>query len=370
MKRRKWKTWQVVLAGLVLILVVLRILIPGMVLRYANKTLAELDGYYGQVEDINIALYRGAYQLDGFYLNKVDSASGEQTEFLAAQRIDLSVEWRALFQGGLVGELVVESPKLIFTKDKAEIGEVAQDTTDFRELLKDFMPLQVNRFEIMNGSIRYQDSTSSPIVDLALEETYVLAQNLRNTVQEGEKLPSSVHATAHAYGGTLTLDMDLDALNAHPTFDLTAEIEGANLPAMNDFFVAYGKFDVSQGTFGLYTEFAADGGRYKGYVKPVIKDLQVLGLEDERDGFFQRVKEAVIDLVGKVLENPAEEQVASQVPIEGSFSDTHVGVWQAVWELLKNAFIEALIPSVDYAIDISSPQEVGREGIFSPEGEE
>ena len=60
---------------MVLILVVLRILIPGMVLRYANKTLAELDGYYGQVEDINIALYRGAYQLDGFYLNKVDSAA-------------------------------------------------------------------------------------------------------------------------------------------------------------------------------------------------------------------------------------------------------------------------------------------------------
>src|SRR5690554_613246 len=176
MKRRKWKTWQVVAAGVVVVLIIFRLMLPGMVLRYANKTLAEMDGYYGHVDAIQIALYRGAYQLDGFYLNKVDSASGEQTEFLAAQRIDLSVEWKALFQGGLVGELVVESPTLIFTKDKAEIDEVAQDTTDFRALLKDFMPLRVNRFEIFNGSIRYQDSTSSPIVDLALEETYVRSE--------------------------------------------------------------------------------------------------------------------------------------------------------------------------------------------------
>ena len=323
-----------------------------------------MEGYYGQVEDIDIALYRGAYQMKYFYLNKVDSATREQTEFLSAAQIDLSVEWSALFQGSLVGELIVESPKLIFTKDKAEISEVASDTTDFRQLLQDFMPLQVNRFEIVNGSIHYTDSTASPIVNLALEQTYVLAENLRNTVQEGEKLPSRVHATAHAYGGTLLLDMDLDGLAEHPTFDLTAEIEGANLTEFNDFFIAYGKFDISQGTFGLYSEFAADGGNYKGYVKPIIKDLQVLGQEDERDGFFQRVKEGVIDLLGSILENPEEEQVATRTTIEGTFDNTNVRVWEAVWELLKNAFVEALMPSVDHAIDISSPHELGREGIF------
>lgn len=330
-----------------------------------------MDGYYGQVEDIDIALYRGAYQIKNLYLNKVDSASQEQTEFLAAAQIDLSVEWSALFQGSIVGELIVETPKLIFTKDKAEISEVASDTTDFRQLLQDFMPLQVNRFEIVNGSIHYIDSTSSPIVNLALEQTYILAENLRNTVQEGEKLPSHVHATAHAYGGTLLLDMDLDGLAEQPTFDLTAEIEGASLTEFNDFLIAYGKFDVSQGTFGLYSEFAADGGKYKGYVKPIIKDLQVLGQEDDRDGFFQRLKEGVLDLLGNVLENPKEEQVATRTTIEGTFDNTNVRVWEAVWELLKNAFVEALIPSVDQAIDISSPQEVGREGIFeSSSGEE
>lgn len=365
-KSRKWKTAYSVIAGIVVLLIVLRLLLPTFVLRYANRTLANLDGYYGQVADIDIALYRGAYQLDGLYLNKVDSASGDQTRFFAVKEIDLSIEWRSLFRGAIVGELLFDSPELIFTKEKAEIGTVAKDTNDFRQLLKDFMPLRVNRFEVQNGSIHYTDSTSSPLVDISLKQAYILAENLKNTSRKDEKLPSTIRAQAHAYAGTLTLDMRMDALAEKATFDLTAEIKGANLPDLNDFFIAYGRFDISKGTFGLYSEFAADGGRYKGYVKPIVKDLEVVGLEDREDSFFQRAKEAIIGFVGKILENPKEEQVATRVPIEGSFGETDIFVWEAVWQVLKNAFIEALMPSVDNAIDINSPKEVeGRKGIFN-----
>lgn len=367
MKHWKWKKGYTVIVGVILLLVVFRLLLPTLVLRYANRTLANMDGYHGHVSDIDIALYRGAYQLDGLYLNKVDSASGEQAKFFAVERVDLSIEWRSLFRGALVGELSFDSPTLIFTKDKAEIDAVAKDTTDFRQLLKDFMPLRVNRFEVQHGSIRYTDSTVSPLVDIALEEAYIVAENLKNTAREGEKLPSTIRAHAQAYGGSLALYMKMDALAEQATFDMTAEIEGANLPDLNDFFVAYGKFDVSKGTFGLYSEFAADDGRYKGYVKPVLKDLEVTGTEDRKDSFFQRAKEAVVDLIGSILENPKEGQVATRIPIEGSFGETDVLVWEAVWQILKNAFIEALMPSVDNAIDIRSPQEVeSREGVFDP----
>ncbi len=364
-RRYRWRTWHTVVGSVILVLIVIRLLLPGIVLRYANNTLANMDGYYGQVSDIDIALFRGAYQLDGFYLNKVDSASGEQTEFFKVNHVDLSVEWRALWRGSLVGELVFDSPTLIFTKEKADAEVVAKDTSDFRQLLEDFMPLRINRFEVSRGSIRYTDSTVTPLVDISLEEAHIIAENLKNTTNEGEKLPSTIRANAQAYGGSIIVRMDLDAMAERPTFDLTTEIENANLPDLNDFFVAYGKFDVSQGTFGLYSEFAADAGRYKGYVKPIIKDLEVIGMEDRDESFFQRAKEAVIDLVAKVLENPTEEQVASRIPIEGDFGETEVKVWEAIWQVLRNAFIEALMPSVDHAIDIRSPQDVeGRTGIF------
>lgn len=357
MEGYKIKRKYIIIGSIILLIVILRLFLPAIVLRYANNTLANMNGYYGHVQDIDIDLYRGAYQLNNIYINKLDSATRKQTPFFNAKTIDLSIEWKALFEGSIVGEMELFSPKLVFTKDKAEIGQVAKDTNDFRKVLKDFMPLKVNRFEVHNGSIHYVDSTVSPIVDIYLKDTYILAHNLKNTSDKREKLPSGVIARANAYGGTLSLNMKLDGLADDPTFDLSAELKNANLVKLNNFFIAYGKFDVSKGTMGLYSEFAADKGKFKGYIKPIIKGLEVKGTEDKDDKFLQKAKETVIDVAADILKNPKKKQVASKIPIEGSFHNTSVGTMEAIWEVLKNAFIEALLPSVDNEINISSASE-------------
>ena len=56
-----------------------------------------------------------------------------------------------------------------------------------------------------------------------------------------------------------------------------------------------------------------------GYVKPVIKDLQVKGDEDRHDSFFNKLYETLIGAVGVVLKNPEEKQVATKIPIEGEY---------------------------------------------------
>lgn len=354
MTRTKIKKRYIIIGGILLLFILFRLFLPYIVLRYANNTLSHMQGYYGHVQDIDIALYRGAYQLNNIYINKLDSATQKQTEFFRANTIDLSVEWHALFEGNIVGELELYDPKLVFTKDKAELGQVAKDTNDFRQVLKDFMPLKVNRFEVHNGSIHYVDSTAAPKVDISLQHTYILARNLKNTADKKELLPSTVKATADVYGGQLSLNMKLNALAKDPTFDLNAEMTHANLAQLNNFFKAYGKFDVSKGTMGLYSEFAAEQGDFKGYVKPIIKDLQVKGMEDKHDPFLQKAKETVIDAAAHVLRNPRKKQVASKIKVEGSFHHSSTDIMGAVWEVLKNAFIEALLPSVDNEINIGS----------------
>ena len=148
----------------------------------------------------------------------------------------------------------------------------------------------------------------------------------------------------------------LDALKKQPTFDLTAELKNTNLVKLNNFFKAYGKFDVSKGSMGLYTEFAAKDGKFKGYVKPIIKDLKVLSPQDKKDNLLQKVKEGAIGLAGTILKNPKEKQLATKLPIEGDFSNPSVNTWEGIWEVLKNAFIEALVPAVDNEINIQSAE--------------
>src|ERR1051325_7617374 len=75
---------------IVVILICIRILMPYVVLHYANKTLAnDMTGYYGHVEDIDILLIRGAYQLKNIYINKLDSNTDKQTPFFQSNLIDL-----------------------------------------------------------------------------------------------------------------------------------------------------------------------------------------------------------------------------------------------------------------------------------------
>ncbi len=352
-KFRFTRTWKIITA-IVVVLIIFRLLLPTILLHYCNKSLAQMNGYYGHIEDIDVALYRGAYQINNMYINKVDSSTNKQTEFFKTNNIDLSVEWRALFHGRLVGELVFDSPTLIFTKNKTEISDVKKDTNDFRKVLKDFMPLKINRFEVNNGSIHYVDAGASPKVDIHLQNAHIVAENLKNVEDTKTELPSPITATADVYGGSLSLNMKMDPLAAHTTFDLNSEIKNANLAQLNDFFKAYGNFDVSKGTLGLYAEFAAKDGRYKGYIKPLLKDLDVLGPEDKNDGFLQKAWEAIVGATSEVLENHKKDQVATKVPIEGSFNGSHTDVMEAIWELLKNAFIQALMPSIDNQININS----------------
>ncbi|MBP6334495.1 MAG: DUF748 domain-containing protein [Bacteroidia bacterium] len=348
------KTKYKILIGIVVVLVIARIILPYVVLHYANKNLATMHGYYGHIEDIDIALLRGAYTINDIYLNKTDTITKDQSPFFKAAVIDLSVEWAAILDGSIVGELRFDSPVLIFTKDKVEISDIKKDTSDFHKLLNDFMPLKVNRFEVKNGTINYIDKSSAPAVDIALNKAHILALNLTNVTEENFELPSTVTANAEMYEGTLTFNMKLNLLSIKPAFDLNAEVKNTNLVLLNDFLRAYGNFDVNKGTFGLYTEMATKDGQFRGYVKPFIKDLDVVGPRDKKDNIFNKIYEQIVGAAGVILKNPKEDQVATRVEIEGKYDDPQTNTLDAIWEVLRNAFIRALIPRVDNIININS----------------
>lgn len=64
MKRRySWPLWTV--AGILVLLVALSIALPYLVRNYLNDKLANMGDYRGQVTDVDLALWRGAYRING-----------------------------------------------------------------------------------------------------------------------------------------------------------------------------------------------------------------------------------------------------------------------------------------------------------------
>ena len=358
---KKRKTLRIVLIILG-VLVILRLILPYWVLHIVNTKLSELSGYVGFVKDIDISLHRGAYVVKDVYINKVDTATQEQTELFTAPNIDISIEWAALFHGKIVSEFEFKDPVLRFTEDRVEPEQMEKDTNDFRKMLNAFTPFQVNRFEVFNGKIGYVDPTVQPKVDVYLTDAHVLARNLSN-VRDTSALPAKIDATANVYDGQLILKMRADALAEDPTYDMNIEVVNAKLVHLNDFFKAYAGFDVNQGTFGMYMELAAKDRKFIGYVKPFIKDLDVVGPEDKRDNILKKIWEGVVALAADILEAPKSEAIATKVPLVGEYDDRRIGIWYSVWAVLKNAFIQALYPALDNQVSLNSVNKVKKDDV-------
>jgi len=313
-----------------------------------------MPGYYGHIEDLDIHLYRGAYTLKMMYLNKVDTVDNKQIPFFSSKIIDLSLEWASLIHGRIVAKLEFETAVMKFTKDKVDPKKLNDDSSSFRSLIQGFMPLRINRFEVTNGKIQYVDPTTKPAVDISMINTHVLATNLTNVADSTQLLPSKINLTSDVYDGTFTFDMKLNPLLKDPTFEFKAELKNTNLVKLNQFLLAYAGIDINRGTLSIYSEIAAKNGDYEGYVKPIIKDLKVLGAQDSNKSFLHKVYEAAVSVAAFALTNHAKGQIATKILLDGTFNKTYVDTWSAIFDVLRNAFVQALFPSLDNDISINS----------------
>lgn len=338
------------------VLLCVRIAMPYVILHYANKKLAALDGYYGHIEDIDLNLYRGAYVINNIFINNVEE--NDTTEYFNCPRIDLSVEWNSVFSGKLVGEVEFEQPILNYTMGK-EIGkgEIKDDSANFIQLIKEFMPLRINRFAVANGEIHYIDLSKNPVVDVPLTKVNVEGTGLTNETDSLVVLPADIRMDAALYNGQLTIKTKLDPLNDVPTFDLNATLTNTDLTNFNNLFRAYANFDVEKGSMGLYCEVAAKDGEFSGYVKPLITDLKIARISEEEGGPVQIVWEVFLGTVVEIFTNQSKDQFATKVPLDGKFKNPDVDLGSAIFAVLRNAFIEALKPSLDEDVNLGTVDE-------------
>ncbi|TSJ42299.1 DUF748 domain-containing protein [Fluviicola chungangensis] len=363
-KKRKRKR-RIIWLSIISVLVIFRLILPYIVLKYVNGKLENLEEYYGHVEDIDIHLYRGAYEIrDIRILKKVEKTGkiGEKDTipFFKSPSIDLSIEWRAIFHGAIVGEISVEQPVVNFVKDRHKGEDVKADTADFAQLVDDLMPVTINRFDIHNGEIHFRDLEARPKLDIAMRNINITATNLTNVTDSKELLPASLTASAEAYEGKFALNAKFDGLAKKPTFDMNTSMKGLNLVLLNDMLREYGNFDVKKGNFSLYGEFAAKEGQFGGYVKPFMKDLDIVQWNKEEGDFKQILWETLVASAAEVLQNQKKEQLASKVQFGGSFDKVHLNTWRAISYVLRNAFLHALKPSVDNSININRLNEGGK----------
>lgn len=329
-------------------------MLPYILLRMVNREIDRMEGYDGYVRDIDVSLINGSYTIKDIRLDKTTAPI--PVPFFASNAIELSIEWEPLFKGQLVGEIIVDFLEMNFVNGPDDARSQTGIDKSWVEVVDDLMPLRLNRFEVVDGKISYHDFHSSPEVHMFVTDVYVLAKNLSNADKVEKILPSSIHATGKAYGGNIHFNMDIDPLQKKPQFDAKAELTNMQLKGINDFLKAYGNFDVSKGTFSVYAEAAANNGMITGYTKPLLKDVDVLNwkTDKEKGKPLQPLWEALVGGTGWLFKNKSRDQVATKAEFTGDISSPDFDVWGIIGQILRNAFIQALFPSLENSISLSS----------------
>jgi hypothetical protein len=343
---RKVNLTYIVIAIVVLVVLVLRLALPGMVKNYVNKKLNELPGYTGHVDDIDIHLLRGAYVIKGLLLRKKTDPA--EHPFLKIRHTDLSLEWKSLFKGRLVGEVIANDPAINILATEDISKEPSKD--NWTKTVKALMPMTINKLQINNGRFAYLDFEKKPNVNLHIDALQLTALNLANVQKTNDPLPSDVSLTGVSIGkGKLKVDAKVNVLKEMPDFDMAMSLTRVNLLALNGFLEANVKFDIERGDLDAFSKLKMMDGEVDGFVKPFIKNLKVLNVKKDikkKGGVLRVVKKAVVGLFAKVVQNPKTKKIATVVPIHGNIKALKTSGWAAFVGFLKNAFVQAFKESI------------------------
>jgi hypothetical protein len=222
-----------------------------------------------------------------------------------------------------------------------ETAEAAEEVSNDPEML-----LRARRVEMTDATVGFVNRQARPEYRVFLSEASLVLENVSNHRREGT-------ATAQLRGqfmgnGATTVTATFRPEVRGPDFDIDARIENTDMRTMNDLLRAHGRFDVVSGVFSVYSEVGVKNGRVAGYVKPLFRDLDVYDQAQDRDKpFGARLRERAVELLGKVLKNKPREEVATVVSLEGPVQNPDASTLQAVLNLVRNAFFDAILPGFE-----------------------
>jgi hypothetical protein len=219
--------------------------------------------------------------------------------------------------------------------------QATKETADRPDLLVKAERVRVTRSEV--GIINRQ---ADPDYRLFFTDVSLAVDNVSNQRAEGV---GEVRLSGLFMGsGRTNAIMSYRPTPKGPDFDLTVKLENTDMKTMNNLLRSYGKFDVVEGKFSLYSEMRGRGGEVTGYVKPLFKDIKAYDPSQDRDkGFVRRLYERIVSAASKLLENPPRDEVATKVDVKGRIDNPNTSTIQAIANLLRNAFIKAILPGLE-----------------------
>ncbi|MBN8531284.1 MAG: DUF748 domain-containing protein [Alphaproteobacteria bacterium] len=354
-KNASARRWGVFLASLLVVAAALtgaRLYLNVWALDYVNRVLNRIEGYRGSVEALDIDLYRGAYRMHNLRL--VKEHGNIPVPFIAIDMVDFSIQWGALLHGRIVSEAALAGPRVNFAVNRSGTSEQTGLGVDWTRPIQDLMPIDINVVTFTGGTLTYQDFSTEPRVNIYMHRMSGEIRNLRNVVDGAQPLPSQLVARGDSIGGgAMEIKGSMNILRPIPDMDLEARLEHVSLPELSNYTEAYAAIDIERGRLDVYSEIVVKNGQVSGYVKPLAREIAILGTKHETNP-LKLAWEAVVATLVEIFSNQPRDQFATRIPLRGDLNNIETSTWPALGGIIRNAFFEAFRHGIDRDVQFNT----------------
>jgi len=216
--------------------------------------------------------------------------------------------------------------------------------------------LRIRDVHVMHANVGLVNKTVTPEFRMFLSDADLRVSNVSNRLSEGI---GRIELRGKFMGnGATHVVANFRPDEKGPDFDADIRIENTDMTKMNPLLRAHGGFDVVSGVFSFYSEIKLKDGYVNGYVKPLFKDLVAYSADQDRDkSLMQKVKERIVNVVGKVMKNQPRKEVATKVDISGPVENPQYSTLQIISRIVQNTFFKAILPGFE-----SSPKSLPAKG--------
>jgi Domain of Unknown Function (DUF748) len=332
------------LAVVFALLLSLRMALPVWIRHRINGNAGE-KGYGWTVRDVDIHVFRAAYDIEGVVLRQ----KGRLVPTFTAERITSTVRLKTLFHPPVTAEAEAFKPTLDLALDAGPERSEPMDRPDWARLLHRLTLLRLSSFTIHQGKIRFQDKHVHPEVDIYALGVDIKAENLFRGSGDSSRW-AGISAQGKLMGqAPFDFQTRIKPEAGSPALKLDLSLSGLELKTMNGALLAYAGLAVAKGRMDLQAHAVASGGGYRGTLQSELHDFAISDSGAKRKGIVKRVVAEVAKVAGIILEKKSERQEeAGKEPPEMDFSGRFPGPvrdsWSASEYLIKSAFRQSLRP--------------------------
>ena len=343
---KKW--WFLIILAATLILI--RVSLPYAILYYVNNTIKDIPKYTGEITDIDLHIFKGAYEIRNVEMKWLKD--NEWVQVLDIPSIQIQTVWSRIFQGKLVASVNVNRPVLTIYNRMLKPERPKAPGKPITEVFNEISPAKIETFTIKDAKIRFRNYYTTPNYVLYADSIYITLSNLTNMQKLSSPSYASMDLTGKVLGsGDLSMHLIFNPIQTPPNFYISMKMMHLEVYSLNTFSKAYGGFDFEKGTMDLINEISMKDGKIDGYSKPIFKNLQVFTWKkDAKEDASKAFWEGIVGATSEVFENQPKDQLATRIPISGTIENPEIDLVTSVVNVLRDAFVKAFLPNIEGSV--------------------